>query len=91
MTGAATGSITADSSGQFTLNNLPAGNYTVTATRSGYAMTPPSQSVTLTTGGATGVNFTAQPVVIERHHTAVCRRRHHRCAERRRLRLGQRG
>jgi len=54
----------ADGSGNYVVPGLPAGSYTITPSKSGYTYTPASQSVTLTTSNATGVNFTAMPVVI---------------------------
>jgi hypothetical protein len=53
----------ADTSGNFTFNNVVNGTYTVTPTRSGFGFTPTSKSVTVNGAPVTGVSFTAQAVV----------------------------
>jgi hypothetical protein len=53
------GTATGDASGNYTFNNVVNGTYTVTPTKSGFAFTPTSQSVTVNGGNLTGVNFTA--------------------------------
>ena len=58
--GAATATTTADSTGKYSFGGLLGGNYTVTPQASGEIFTPGSQSVTLTSSNATGVNFTGQ-------------------------------
>lgn len=52
---------TTDSSGDYSFNNLAAGSYTLTATKSGYTFTPSSRAVTLPPS-ATGVNFTGSHI-----------------------------
>ena len=60
LSGAASGTATADSSGNYSFSGLPNGNYTVTPAKSGFAFSPPNQAVTLS--GADGTaNFTTQP------------------------------
>ena len=49
------GSATTDASGNYTLSNVPAGTYTVTASLTGYLSR--SQSVTVTSGTTTTANF----------------------------------
>jgi galactose oxidase-like protein/carboxypeptidase family protein/glyoxal oxidase-like protein/Kelch motif protein len=49
------GSTTTDASGNYTLNNVAAGSYTVTASLTGYLSR--SQSVTVTSGATTTANF----------------------------------
>lgn len=48
---------TTNSAGDYSFINLPAGGYTLTATKSGYTFTPASRAVTVPPS-ATGVNFT---------------------------------
>lgn len=45
--------------GSYVLANLPAGTYTVIASGSGLSFNPPSQTVTLSTSDAAGVDFSA--------------------------------
>ncbi len=47
LTGASSGLVTADNSGNYSFNNLPNGNYTVTPSNAGFAFTPGSQAVTI--------------------------------------------
>src|SRR5438876_1913593 len=61
LSGGASGTTTADSSGNFAFAGLANGTYTVTPSKSGFTFTPASQPVTVNGANATGVNFTAQP------------------------------
>lgn len=56
---AGTRSATTDSSGEYTLSNVPAGTYTLTASGGGYTFNPASRTVTLTGSDATGIDFAA--------------------------------
>jgi hypothetical protein len=58
LTGASTASVTANTSGVYTFTGLANGNYTVTPTKSGFAMTPTSQAVTISGANATA-NFSS--------------------------------
>jgi Domain of unknown function (DUF4082)/Bacterial Ig domain len=60
LTGPASVSVNADSSGNYTFTGLLAGTYFVTPALAGYIFTPNSQQVTLTSSSAMGVNFTSQ-------------------------------
>jgi hypothetical protein len=60
LTGAATATTTADSSGNYAFDGLLAGEYVVTPIKSGDLFTPDTQSVTLADANATQVNFQAQ-------------------------------
>jgi Domain of unknown function (DUF4082)/Bacterial Ig domain len=60
LTGAATATTTADSSGNYAFNDLLAGAYVLTPTKSGVLFTPGTQSVKLADSNATQVNFQAQ-------------------------------
>lgn len=59
--GATSGSVTADGSGNYTLPNLANGTYTVTPTLAGYVFSPMSSSETITNGNISGVNFVGTP------------------------------
>ena len=69
--GDATGSTTADGSGNYTIGNLSPGSYTITPTLTGYAFSPTSTNETITTSDITGVNFTATPVYTVTGHAGV--------------------
>jgi hypothetical protein len=58
LTGAKTASATANTSGQYSFTGLTNGSYTVTPTKSGYVMTPASQTVTINNANATA-NFSS--------------------------------
>jgi hypothetical protein len=64
MVGPSNGATTVNATGNYSFGNLPAGSYTLTPSKTGHTFTPPSQTVTLTSANMTGVNFTAQEVVI---------------------------
>ncbi len=59
LSGASSASATADSSGNYSFSSLANGNYTVTPSKPGYTFNPPSQSVTINSGNASGVDFAA--------------------------------
>jgi hypothetical protein len=62
LSGAASATMTADSSGNYTFSGLANGtSYTVTPTKSGFTFSPTSQPVTISGANATA-NFTATPV-----------------------------
>jgi Concanavalin A-like lectin/glucanases superfamily/Domain of unknown function (DUF1929)/Bacterial Ig domain/Kelch motif len=50
----------ADSNGNYTLNNVPNGAYTVVSYKPGYSFTPTTQSVTVNGAPVSGVNFVAK-------------------------------
>ncbi len=60
LSGTSTATATADASGNYSFSNLQVGSYTVTPSKSGVTFTPASQTLSLSVGNATGVNFTAQ-------------------------------
>jgi hypothetical protein len=60
LTGAKTASTTANTSGQYSFTGLVNGSYTVTPTKSGFAMTPTSQAVTINGANATANFASAQ-------------------------------
>lgn len=53
---------TSDSVGSYVLSGVPAGAYTLTATRAGYTFTPATLSVTVTNTNLTGKDFTTTTV-----------------------------
>jgi hypothetical protein len=59
LSGTASATTTADTSGTFSLGGLANGSYTVTATNAGFAISPASQPVSVNNAPVTGVNFTA--------------------------------
>ena len=59
LSGAASATATANSSGSYTFSGLGNGSYTVTPSKSGYTFSPANQSVTVYDANATAVNFTA--------------------------------
>jgi hypothetical protein len=60
LSGASTGTVTADSSGNYSFPNLVNGTYTVTPAKSGYTFSPASQPVTINGSNVMAVNFNAQ-------------------------------
>src|ERR1019366_7594129 len=62
-TGTASGSVTADGSGNYTLN-LANGTYTITPTKTSYTFSPSSTGKTVASASVTGVNFTASGSII---------------------------
>jgi hypothetical protein len=59
LSGPTSGTTTADSSGNYGFTNLPNGIYTVTPSKAGQSFNPSSQSVTISGGSVSAVNFTA--------------------------------
>ena len=57
MSGAASGTTTADVNGNYSFTGLASGSYTITPSETGVSFTPVSQGVTITTANATA-NFT---------------------------------
>lgn len=57
--GAASGSTTADGSGNYTIPNLANGSYTITPSLAGFTFSPTSSNQTVSGANITGVNFTA--------------------------------
>lgn len=57
--GASSGSVTADGSGNYTTSGLLDGSYTITPSKTLYTFTPASSNQTLSGANITGVNFTA--------------------------------
>lgn len=53
--------VTTDAAGAYSLGGLVAGTYTINPTTRGFAYTPATQSVTISTANASGINFTAVP------------------------------
>jgi hypothetical protein len=62
LSGASGASTTADGNGNFSFSGLTVGPYTVTASKSGYTLSPSSQSETISASNITGVSFTATAV-----------------------------
>src|SRR5205823_1819476 len=59
LSGAATGTVTADAAGNFTFTGLANGTYTVTPSKSGFSFSPTSQTVVVNGANVGAVNFTA--------------------------------
>jgi ELWxxDGT repeat protein len=62
LTGAAERAATTDPGGNYAFTGLANGDYTVTPTKSGYACSPLSRSVTVSGGDQAGVNFAAMAI-----------------------------
>jgi hypothetical protein len=59
LSGTATGSTTANSSGNYSFTGLANGTYVVTPSANGYSFSPTVQTVTINGANATGINFSA--------------------------------
>jgi fibronectin type 3 domain-containing protein len=59
LSGALSATVTASSSGAYSFGGLPSGNYTITASLTGYTFSPGSQPVSITNADLSGVNFSA--------------------------------
>jgi centrosomal CEP192-like protein len=64
LTGGASTTTTADSSGNYVFAGLPNGMYGVAPSKAGYTFTPSSQNTTLNGANVTGVNFTANAAAV---------------------------
>jgi hypothetical protein len=69
LSGPVTGTTTTNSLGQFTFASRPNGSYIVAPSKSGYAFTPSTRSVTINGASVTGVNFTGAAVANPVPHT----------------------
>ena len=70
LSGGASASATADSSGNYTFAGLANGSYMVTPKHTGYAFTPGNQSATVNGANVSGVNFTANAAPVAPSITA---------------------
>jgi hypothetical protein len=59
LSGAATATTTADTSGNYSFSGLSNGSYAVTPSHTGYTFSPTSQNATVNGANVTGINFTA--------------------------------
>jgi hypothetical protein len=59
LSGAASATTTADSSGAYSFTGLANGTYTLIPSHAGYVFSPGSKAVTVNLANVTGVNFTA--------------------------------
>jgi len=62
LSGAASASTTANSSGNYTFTGLANGNFAVTPSHTGYTFSPTTQAVTVNGANVTGLNFAATAV-----------------------------
>ena len=60
--GAASGSVTTDSAGNYAFNGLFNGNYTVAPSRSDYAFSPSGRNVSISGSSTSAQNFTGTPL-----------------------------
>lgn len=67
LSGTASATVTADTSGNYIFNGLANGTYTVTPSKSGFIFNPTSQGITIAGASKTGVNFgsTAQLAIAQ--------------------------
>ena len=68
LSGASTGTQTADSSGNYVFTGLAPGTYAITPSKAGFTFSPATQSVTLGNADVTAVNFAASG---QQAHTAT--------------------
>jgi hypothetical protein len=61
--GTSSGSVTADGSGNYEIDGLADGKYTITPSLASYIFTPTSQNVTVSGSDITGVNFAAAETI----------------------------
>jgi len=59
LSGVASATTTADSSGNYTFAGLANGTYAIAPSRAGYAFNPSTQAATVSGANVTGINFTA--------------------------------
>jgi inhibitor of cysteine peptidase len=59
LSGANSGTVLSDASGNYSFANLASGSYTVTPSMTGYTFTPTDQAVTVDEADVTGNDFTA--------------------------------
>src|SRR6266851_1864789 len=64
LSGAASTTTTADSSGNYIFSGLPNGTYTVAPSHAGFAFIPSSQSTAVNGSNVTGVNFTDNAALV---------------------------
>ncbi len=62
LSGAASATVTADVSGNYTFTGLANGAYAVTPSKSGFTFSLTSQAVTISGANVTAVNFTATAI-----------------------------
>jgi len=62
LSGTSNASVTADGSGNYSFPNLSNGSYTVTPSKSGFTFSPTSQSITVSGGNVTAVNFSSATI-----------------------------
>jgi len=61
LSGASSGTTTADNSGNFTFKNLAAGSYTITPSKTGFTFSPAKLDATVSNADVTGMNFETDP------------------------------
>src|SRR5260370_4556771 len=64
LSGVASTTAMADSSGNYTFTGLPNGTYTIVPSHAGFTFTPNSQSMTVNGANVAGVNFTDNPAPV---------------------------
>src|SRR6185436_9980078 len=64
LSGAASATATADSSGNYSFAGVANGSYTVTPSKTGFTFSPANAPATVNNANLTGVNFTASPVPV---------------------------
>ncbi len=64
LSGATSGSVNTDASGNYSFSGLPNGSYVIAPSQSGYTFTPSTSSVSINGGSKTGVNFIATGVPV---------------------------
>jgi hypothetical protein len=71
LSGGASGTVTADTSGNYSFGGLLNGTYTVTPTKSGYTFSPANQTVVINGGSFSAINFTIAETLFTTQTPAV--------------------
>ena len=77
LSGAASATVTADASGNYSFTGLLNGSYTVTPSKTGFTFSPASQAATVSNANMTAVNFSTRYLQHLRHHQRIGRERCH--------------
>jgi len=71
LSGYASSTSTTSSNGYYSFTNLFSGNYTVTANKSGYLISPESHSIAVNDADVPDINFTSSEIIIKKLSTST--------------------